>query len=736
MRDNNDHDDIKCLTGSIKNAYVYIYIYKYYRWEMSTCTPERSAILSLLLDGVVGTKEAIEIRKDFCRIMDAIRPKPIKSYYTGSKAEGLDLPGSDEDFMIDINDQLLINVVQFSNETANTFCNGMFFLCTENVNPGFALLRCINLNPQMNCINVSRLMMIMQYIDGVPYLSSNLLVDFCHCTVKCLHKSWNLTMGRQGPSIEQWREHQNKSISGTDNVPSIHCDFWPNVAVEWTKRSRNYGWPTSRDISTIVEFGCHLVPIGHPASKTKLMEWRLSFSVAERILVWSFNHVQMHCYAVMKIILKEFIKIRCSTQNQFLCSYFVKTFLFWTFEDTELEFWCERNIRECIIFLLTEFSECIRRGVLRHYFIPDFNLFSVKITQEAQTELQQLFDTIIQYDISIFNECQTLRPVWSKFSSANENQMDIIHNERKINLIKDDAIMMTNLYRILDQVNSVDNLCQKIRCTLCAKSKPSNYCRFSIDNLFAVPCKTPLKSIAMKPFNLDKQLQSIVEMWRSGNNDLSNLQQTFESCSFDLLTSTLWYAMVLLKKCEYALCLTTVNDALSSIPPFALLFSRADRDDSQHFYVEKFLFSSFTTMERARKAWLGCIVIPYCYNEILPFALQIEQYFRDTSYFMLHVSPCVCAYYLQFLCFHLLGQHDNRDGSLRQLTELVNHLSQRKISGFIVFNIAGHCLLITGRRDEARKMFIRSRRLTSPYPGINKTNSANWYIENFCWIVR
>ena len=81
---------------------MHIYLY-YYRLKMSTYTPERSAILSLLLDGVVGTQDAIEIRNSRCHCF-----KPNNTYFTGSKAEGLDLPGSDTDLMHDMNDQLHI----------------------------------------------------------------------------------------------------------------------------------------------------------------------------------------------------------------------------------------------------------------------------------------------------------------------------------------------------------------------------------------------------------------------------------------------------------------------------------------------------------------------------------------------------------------------------------------------------------------------------------------------------
>ena len=143
----------------------------------------------------------------------------------------------------------------------------------------------------------------------------------------------------------------------------------------------------------------------------------------------------------MKIILKEFIKKNCSQQNQVLCSYFVKTFLFWKFELTDTSFWREDNFRDCIKYSIIEFSNCLHDGVLRHYFIPRFNLLSIKLTPEAQNELLQLFDIIIKYDISILKECQTFWPVWKKFLSADKNQMRIIQNAQTNNFTKNDELM-------------------------------------------------------------------------------------------------------------------------------------------------------------------------------------------------------------------------------------------------------------------------------------------------------
>ena len=73
---------------------------------MESWTPEHNTYLSYLLDDVTGTEEMVKIRKDYCKIHDcivSINPKSINVYFTGSKAEGLNLPGSDKNYMFDIN---------------------------------------------------------------------------------------------------------------------------------------------------------------------------------------------------------------------------------------------------------------------------------------------------------------------------------------------------------------------------------------------------------------------------------------------------------------------------------------------------------------------------------------------------------------------------------------------------------------------------------------------------------
>ena len=62
--------------------------------------------------------------------------------------------------------------------------------------------------------------------------------------------------------------------------------------------------------------------------------------------------------------------------------------------------------------LLSDFRECVRIRSVRHYFIPIFNLLSVKMTDDAKKELLRIFDIIRQSDISIIKECNTLNVIW------------------------------------------------------------------------------------------------------------------------------------------------------------------------------------------------------------------------------------------------------------------------------------------------------------------------------------
>ena len=272
-----------------------------------------SSFLSHLLRQVIGSRDTIKARQEYCKVFDYVVSMGVgrNIYFTGSKAEGLDLPGSDDDYMFDFNDYFGIKISQSFPLGECVGRRSVFMMITKNVRPGFTMLRSESL------IHNKELAEALTIVDNKPYLSCNAIVRNTESKLSHGCSSASLTASLQGPSVETRDKYEDITKPGQDNVVSIRCPFWPSTATEWINRPRHFGWPKQTDVEVITNFGCHLVPVGHPLSNQSHLEWRISFSVAERILVWSFNEVQMQCYAVMKLLFKEFIKRKCKQENYF-----------------------------------------------------------------------------------------------------------------------------------------------------------------------------------------------------------------------------------------------------------------------------------------------------------------------------------------------------------------------------------------------------------------------------------
>ena len=221
------------------------------------------------------------------------------------------------------------------------------------------------------------------------------------------------------------------------------------------------------------------------------------------------------------------------------------------------------------------------------------------------------------------------------------------------------------------------------------------------------------------------------------------------SSRFDLTTSKIWYAIILLSKQDFSSALRVINEVLSSIPPYYLCVSedymntstssKRRKDKRLRLYAEKFMNSDTTVMERGRQAWLMPFTTEKCMTDILPLALQIEIYFLDNYLGMTQfseISPFVILQYLAFHCYHELGQYDQRHNAIHQLIHaIVKDGPSYDSSYYHSFNIAGHCLLINGEIDFARQMFISSNQLTErrvKFLSSNQSTAATWYLQHFC----
>ncbi|XP_034333413.2 uncharacterized protein [Magallana gigas] len=328
----------------------------------------------------IGTPQQVTYRRDIVDIMEMLRNNQMLNNETtvvlsGSHREGFRLSGSDMDHMHWPNDHRVIwdfSQCQFYNTQEHAL-----ILCDSSESPpGFTLLwlplEITNSRVASACVRM----------NGMLYISSS--------------KYREVTCSLVVPGSSPHGPCGSGSI-GNVEYDNAHCfvsDFWPPSASSWIDRC--HSWPPPHVVNDIVRNGCHFVAIGHKLGNHTDNEWRISFSQAEYKLVCSMNHTQFLTYGLLKLFLKEIINEGLRDEDKLLCSYHMKTTVFWAIQQNVLPRCCPQN-------LLTGFWVCFKllikwvyEGVCPNFFIPENNMFLSNIYGEAQkalfTRLYRLYE--------------------------------------------------------------------------------------------------------------------------------------------------------------------------------------------------------------------------------------------------------------------------------------------------------------------------------------------------------
>jgi hypothetical protein len=331
--------------------------------------PDLSLPFNNFLCDEFGSPEVVKTRRLFYTAMDRIMESPVLTQITsGSIGEGLDMTGSDLDVMYVNND---ITVIESTSTNIN-IKPYTFVMHSDLTKPGFTQLKLCSF----------------MYEDGVEIFCEQCGLDYFMSSERT--KLWLLGSVREtvnrglkvihGPCVADENEQY-------DVVYSLRCKSWISQVNGWLHRSRM--WPSADIVSTIESYGVLLVPIGCKDSPNERLEWRISFSVAEKHLIYSFSHTQLLCYALLKHLLKEVIEKNPRLKG-LLCSYFLKTMLFWLSEELDTSFWTPPNLLLCFDYCFRRLVYCVKYCILPHYFIIGNNLFEDRFSTEDGSNLQTL----------------------------------------------------------------------------------------------------------------------------------------------------------------------------------------------------------------------------------------------------------------------------------------------------------------------------------------------------------
>ncbi|XP_052681400.1 uncharacterized protein LOC128162279 [Crassostrea angulata] len=328
---------------------------------------------------IVGTSQQIAIRRASVGLSEIVQKGVANNdiniiMMSGSHREGFRMVGSDIDYMIWPNNHRVILDLSQS-EFYNTAITTLILSDNSESPPGFTLLQL--LTPRTNALVLSTLVRMNDnvYISSSRHRQETLSNPFPNSTI-------------HGPC-------SSGVVIGV-NYDIAHCyvcDVWPTYALSWKERC--HSWPNPYVVDDILKSECHFVAIGHPLGLHENEEWRISFSQAEYKCVQAMNHCQFLTYGLLKLFLKEVINEQSEETSQLLCSYHIKTAVFWAIQQNTLLKWCPQN-------LLVGFWSCFKlllkwvyEGICPNFFIPQNNLFLAKVYGSIQIilflQLQELY---------------------------------------------------------------------------------------------------------------------------------------------------------------------------------------------------------------------------------------------------------------------------------------------------------------------------------------------------------
>jgi hypothetical protein len=165
-----------------------------------------------------------------------------------------------------------------------------------------------------------------------------------------------------------------------DTVYCIHYDVWLNSANPFITRRKPKNWPSNSMLKNIQSQCCDVAPVGHHDGKNNDIQWRISFS-GEQSIILDLNDVQILCYALIKIILRETLN---TSQREVVSSFQIKHVMFWCVELCSCH-WVDSNYINCLNICLTKLTQMITARHIPHYIIESWNMFNSKMTYIMST---------------------------------------------------------------------------------------------------------------------------------------------------------------------------------------------------------------------------------------------------------------------------------------------------------------------------------------------------------------
>ncbi|XP_063407224.1 uncharacterized protein LOC134690970 isoform X2 [Mytilus trossulus] len=577
---------------------------------------------------------------------------------SGSLAEGLDLPGSDIDLMSVCNQIVVkrnVRDTKYVKHYKQPKKQTIFVMETDNDYPGFTKLRLIAAGDTFDATHES----IEMTAQGL-YLSVNGFLKGVKEQIQHVH------LIPHGPCLTY-------SDQERDFAFCFRCTYLPYNAASWPMRYRRQ-WPSNFVIDKIEQYGCLIVPIGPKNKSDSNILWRLSFSMAEKQLVHSFNFTQLLCYGLLKLTLKRIINTNDDLKD-LLCSYFLKTALFWVSEEIDIDTFQLPKLFCCFFLCLNKLISWVKTCYCPNYFIPEHNMFLEKITPDNNTMLLCVLNTLLVDGVE--------RLISGLFPLTNRHNI----SKSECSFIKLDLLFYrisgSRVVRHMSECYNVQTLTESLR-----KSERSTFisdvCQYEYNRIskFAVQLLPP-------PIVINKEFDILNFYHR-------HLQDYIKT---DAVSGWLLYASFYYVTGQYNVTLKLIDYVLSRCSPNMVNMEYIYCEERINSYTQN-VHSKMTFLERMKIAVVDTVFYAK-HSSLIPDELQLEVQYSDIG--ILPITMCHC---LRYLCYNHLGESINRQQALRALHLRVREDCHNEFyRASDALTILGVCVELSGDKNAAYKCF-------------------------------
>ena len=589
----------------------------------------------------LGTEEIVDMRRRVMALKQSLDTAELAyndvyedNIYSGSMCEGFRFASSDIDIMGVLRG---IRVVFTIEDNQCNYIHTLLLADCETTKPGFALLRLLHESQSPDVTQAC-----VQFGDRY-YVSSTKWRD----RFSSVHSAFTT----HGPCSSTM-----VGVKEGDLAFCLKSDRLPESAHGFIRRLHGSGWPETAILQKIILGGCHFVAIGAKESPTEQLEWRISFSSVEKLLIHSMNHVQFLCYGLLKIFLKEVIDMNVEIKG-LLCSYFLKTALFWVIDLSENNIqWDSSNFLAGFWLCFQRILHWINNEYCPNFFIPENNMFAGKVRGAARVRLLSCLVPLYQEGYYCLLRCPSIQnklytiiqhpPSVHTMPSDDESDKCAIETELVLEIWNENMSFTTENSEAINHLQNIEHLISTNNTDL-ERSILQIWKNYICQNIAV--------------------LSSFTNRLEDNEHYLSERTRETEMPEMDVTRHLLYKAMCCYRRGDYRTALVLLREAKVKLQHPHLLYLWSI--DVTKYRAAGGEHKPFTQMIKE------IVVCPVELNsEIILPELSLEHkaaanYAAD----YIIIPPLVLTNFMSFLCFHYIQRIQESILSLQELTMLVHY---------------------------------------------------------------